>query len=843
MINKIIFSLTLLCCLVYAGEPAPPAIPEIQAFPEHEKITLYWDKSAENSIDPETGYADFEGYRLYRSSDGGETWGKLWDKVYDYSGNLVNWKPFAQFDLSEKQDTSRCIYSNSYDYETGQLCIIADSSYVRKTDISGYDPLALWVNLGDNTGIYRSYEDTTVIDGVEYTYAVTAYDMGLRSFTVEFLPDTTADSTGNIFKADTTWSPSNPDHFTGLNGLGYPSFETPRLKESFSDYNANGTWDEGEPFVDENDDDIWNDRINPINSITIMAGYFASNILFPDKESDDEIDKFIVSDSLNVGNGFRSYRVVNTGELGSGLIRFEIDACLDRNAYGDQDGSFATGCSTEAQVDCAPGCLELGPPSVYAYEVIDTDNFTPKYTSDVIISGFSNDSILFYMGLPGVEFNDVDSIVTLPEYIIENHKLTYLDDPNYTANWTEWFIGVQFRFDNGSELIPGGNNVIIRDFELSDTSRADTSLSYRLHGKFRYKANLTEFYSRPNYTYKIEFSTSVADTAYRVLPLSSCDHLPEDENGDPIKSPLPFKITNLTLDQEVFLWHYDKGIEAGAIEYNEIFSGSCDGCNEAQDEVCIFGQCQKRTGYKNCNWELNEILHFTDIIYTDNNLSGDDVKLFEFKLNLNYENYAKFVGVEPNSLSGRLWENGNSYEKGYIVYHEGMLYKAEEELESSQDPPDIWFDNNGDGLNDNPWQILYPWRDGDYLIIEPYKWFTDGDAWVVDLAQLGEEDNKDSDDLKDVKVVPNPYMVQSRFNEVPGSHLLRFARLPNICEISIYTVTGEFVRKISHNDPYDGNEWWDLKNGQGEFIAPGLYIYVVETPGGEKLIDKFAVIR
>jgi len=26
-------------------------------------------------------------------------------------------------------------------------------------------------------------------------------------------------------------------------------------------------------------------------------------------------------------------------------------------------------------------------------------------------------------------------------------------------------------------------------------------------------------------------------------------------------------------------------------------------------------------------------------------------------------------------------------------------------------------------------------------------------------------------------------------------------------------------------------------------VAPGLYIYVVETPTGEKKIDKFAVVR
>ena len=44
MINKILFPLTLFFCVVIAGDPAPPEIPEIQAFPEHEKITLYWDK-------------------------------------------------------------------------------------------------------------------------------------------------------------------------------------------------------------------------------------------------------------------------------------------------------------------------------------------------------------------------------------------------------------------------------------------------------------------------------------------------------------------------------------------------------------------------------------------------------------------------------------------------------------------------------------------------------------------------------------------------------------------------------------------------------------------------------
>ena len=48
---------------------------------------------------------------------------------------------------------------------------------------------------------------------------------------------------------------------------------------------------------------------------------------------------------------------------------------------------------------------------------------------------------------------------------------------------------------------------------------------------------------------------------------------------------------------------------------------------------------------------------------------------------------------------------------------------------------------------------------------------------------------------------------------------------------------------LGHDDPFDGNEYWDLRNGQNEEIAPGLYIYVVTTPTGSKKIDKFAVVR
>jgi len=99
------------------------------------------------------------------------------------------------------------------------------------------------------------------------------------------------------------------------------------------------------------------------------------------------------------------------------------------------------------------------------------------------------------------------------------------------------------------------------------------------------------------------------------------------------------------------------------------------------------------------------------------------------------------------------------------------------------------------------------------------------------------------EDLSEITVVPNPYIVHSKFNETQYKKRIRFTRLPEKCTITIFTVTGEKVRELDHENATDGNTWWDLRSYNNQEVAPGLYIYTVETPAGEKKIDKFAVVR
>ena len=95
--------------------------------------------------------------------------------------------------------------------------------------------------------------------------------------------------------------------------------------------------------------------------------------------------------------------------------------------------------------------------------------------------------------------------------------------------------------------------------------------------------------------------------------------------------------------------------------------------------------------------------------------------------------------------------------------------------------------------------------------------------------------------------MPNPYFVHSDFNEDAGSGLMWFTHLPNKCKISIYTISGQLVSSFSHDDEFSGQISWNLKTGNGDMIAPGLYLYTVQAGGSNsesfKHIGKFYVVR
>jgi hypothetical protein len=100
--------------------------------------------------------------------------------------------------------------------------------------------------------------------------------------------------------------------------------------------------------------------------------------------------------------------------------------------------------------------------------------------------------------------------------------------------------------------------------------------------------------------------------------------------------------------------------------------------------------------------------------------------------------------------------------------------------------------------------------------------------------------------LDNVVVVPNPYKGSADWEEWTGSGArlsrIYFMNLPARCTIRIYTVAGDLVRTLEHNDVASGAEPWDLTGASGVQIASGIYFYHLDAPGIGEKIGKFAVL-
>lgn len=130
----------------------PPDKPTLNVVPGDKRVTLYWDRVAEDSRDVflsdslGIGRKDFEGYTIYRATDPNFLENRT---ITDAFGNAVFRKPIAQFDLIN--------------------------------DIKGPHPIGVngaQFNMGTDSGLKHVFVDTTVVNGQTYYYAVVSYDQG-----------------------------------------------------------------------------------------------------------------------------------------------------------------------------------------------------------------------------------------------------------------------------------------------------------------------------------------------------------------------------------------------------------------------------------------------------------------------------------------------------------------------------------------------------------------------------------------------------------------------------------------------------------------------------------------
>ncbi|MBC8043421.1 MAG: hypothetical protein IAF08_08235 [Rhizobacter sp.] len=135
----------------------PPPTPKVSVQTGYKFVRLTWDDAAEQGIDPVSNVNDFEGYRIYKSTDPAFLDTRT---LTDNRGNPLpgNGVPVTHFDLKNgiKGSSKQLINGVAYD-------------------------------LGDDNGLSHTWTDTAVVNGQQYYYAVCAYDRGYESGSIDSL--------------------------------------------------------------------------------------------------------------------------------------------------------------------------------------------------------------------------------------------------------------------------------------------------------------------------------------------------------------------------------------------------------------------------------------------------------------------------------------------------------------------------------------------------------------------------------------------------------------------------------------------------------------------------------
>jgi hypothetical protein len=198
---------------------------------------------------------------------------------------------------------------------------------------------------------------------------------------------------------------------------------------------------------------------------------------------------------------------------------------------------------------------------------------------------------------------------------------------------------------------------------------------------------------------------------------------------------------------------------------------------------------------------------------------------------------SKQVADKTPQMYGQIWDStrivllfGPHMEKGKLNYYSGWEIRFFKDIHDSLRP-------------------AIPPKAGDIFRFRTYRGPNRNDVYrfTVEGGEFKKELAKDR--MKDIYVVPDPYVVSSTFESMynigeRSARKIEFVNLPPQCTIKIFTASGKHVRTLEHTASVDyGRRSWDLTTEDGPEVAFGIYFYYVDAPGIGKKTGKFAIIK
>ena len=142
-------------------------------------------------------------------------------------------------------------------------------------------------------------------------------------------------------------------------------------------------------------------------------------------------------------------------------------------------------------------------------------------------------------------------------------------------------------------------------------------------------------------------------------------------------------------------------------------------------------------------------------------------------------------------------------------------------------PPGV--DTNGTNTNNG-----YPWYSFSTDDLAPKKLSDAGNPWGNDKQAL----------LDRIHVVPNPYYAYAGYEANRVDTRVRIINLPTKATISIYSLDGALIRKLTKDNANASYVDWDIRNAKNLPIASGMYLIHVSADGiGETVLRWFGAMR
>lgn len=279
------------------------------------------------------------------------------------------------------------------------------------------------------------------------------------------------------------------------------------------------------------------------------------------------------------------------------------------------------------------------------------------------------------------------------------------------------------------------------------------------------------------------------------------------------------------------------GSGAGTIEFQQAYMGGRN-ANHHDYEI-RFGAGEGVRCYGGDSLVLDVGFELWDIGYGTPDDTSDDIRVWPL-----------FYDIDSDdTYSG----------PDYIVFSD-IDYSLDFFADPDHDLDEYWGYDPGDPMSRHDWTYRMAFaatpNPGDVWRFISTKPNTSNDVFTIDTQAELIPTEGDEEILDNIKVVPNPYFITNKSVTQEGTDRIFFTNLPAECTIRIYTLVGEFVRKIEHDSfaspfPDDasvqgntgGTEPFDLLTYNQQALASGIYIYHVDAENIGQKIGKFAIIR